>query len=54
MPIAECGALLPRSATVNINSPKKNFDIPLLQARTPPYLLEVFKRARICQFSVAC
>ena len=35
MPIAECGALLPRNATVNINSPKKNFDIPLSASTHP-------------------
>ena len=29
MPIAECGALLPRNAYVNINSPHRNFGSPL-------------------------
>ena len=29
MPIAECGALLPRNAAVNINSPHRNNGSPL-------------------------
>ena len=29
MPIAEGGALLPRKASVNINSPQRNFGSPL-------------------------
>ena len=29
MPIAECGALFPRNAAVNINSPQRNFGSPL-------------------------
>ena len=29
MPIAECGALLPRYAAVNIDSPYRNFGNPL-------------------------
>ena len=29
MPIAECGALLPRNTAVNIDSPHRNFGSPL-------------------------